>query len=180
MIEDAWDDANRPGDDDLAGSSACCGEYAYVAEFFHDRHWRNVTLDTLRDYEGPANACCSFLSAAAFRYYLPAFMRIALDEPLDGPRSDWEASMVDVAVWALLPPRFRPEVHALEQSLEPPLAVSSPEATARLRAWWDARVTGFTSDQRRAIVAFLARMHERHGTPETAEAREHWAASRAG
>jgi len=148
-----------------------------VAEFFHDRHWRNVTLETLKEYEGPANACYCFMSDTAFRYYLPAFMRIALDEPLAGPRSEWEASMVDVAVWALRPPRYRPEVHALERSLESPMEVTSPEATARLRAWWGRRVAGFTADQRRAIVAFLARMQERHGTTETAEALEHWAAS---
>jgi hypothetical protein len=172
-IEAAWLDQPYPGDANLAGNNSCCGEYGYVADFFRGREWRDVTLETLKAYEGPANACYSFMSGAALRYYLPAFMLIALDEPPSGPRSDWEASMLDVAVWALNPPRYRAEVHALEKTLSPS-PVSSPESMAKLREWWDLRMIGFTAAQRQAIVAFLERMHERHGYDEQAEALAHW------
>jgi hypothetical protein len=174
FIERAWAGAAYPGDDRLAGQPRCCGEYRYVADFFRARHWRDVTLETLKEYEGPANTCCSFMSGEALRFYLPAFMLIALDEPLDGPRSDWEASMVDVATWALLPPRYRPEVHALEQSLNPAHEVTSPESMARLRQWWDGRIAGLSENQRGAIVVFLARMCERHDFTDVREALEHW------
>ncbi len=172
-IEAAWADEPYPGDEGLTGTNSCCGEYGYVADFFRDRHWRDVRLESLQEYEGPASACYSFMSGAALRFYLPAFMLIALDEPHSGPRSDWEASMVDVAVWALNPPRYRPEVHALEKTLSAS-PVSSPESMAKLREWWDSRMAGFTVAQRQAIVSFLERVHERHGYDEQAEALKHW------
>jgi hypothetical protein len=172
-IREAWVDATYPGDDQLAASTSCCGEYGYVAEFFRGRHWRDVTLDTLEAYPGPANACYAFMSGEAFRFYLPAFMLIALDEPLSGPRSRWEASMVDVAVWALNPPRYRPEIHALEKGLTDN-PVTSPESMAGLRTWWDARIAPLNRAQRQAILAFLERLYQRHGFDDQAEALEYW------
>ncbi|MCA1652100.1 MAG: hypothetical protein LC753_18140 [Acidobacteria bacterium] len=78
----------------------------------------------------------------------------------------------------LNPPRYRPEVHALEQTLTPPaLQSTSPEATARLRAWWDDRMQGFTRAQRDAIVAFLTRMQERRADDEGQHALDHWRTS---
>ncbi len=178
-IVSAWADAEYPGDDRLAARPSCCGEYADVAEFFRGRHWRDVTLETLREYAGPANACHAFMSDEALRFYLPSFMAIALDEPLSGARSGWEASMTDVALWALLPPRYRPEVHAVEQQVgvQGAPSVCSPEAAARLRAWWYARMTRFTGDQHAAIVAFLERLVERNRNPDAIEALKHWSAS---
>jgi hypothetical protein len=172
-IRDAWAEAVYPGDDALAGSASCCGEYGYVATFFRGRHWRDVTLASLEEYEGPANACYAFMSGEAVRFYLPALMLLALDCPISGPRSEWEASMVDVAVWALNPPRYRPEVHALEKTISD-TPVTSPESMPKMREWWDARMTPFSRDEKQAIVAFLERMHARHGFDEQAEALAHW------
>ena len=171
----AWADVEHPGDDHLAGLDSCCGEYEYVTEFFRGRHWRNVTLESLKDYAGPPDACLSFMSGPALRYYLPAFMLIALEEPLTGATSTWEMSLVDVAKTSLNPPRYRPEVHALEQTLTPPAQQStSPEATDRLRTWWEDRMQGFTRAQRDAIVAFLTRMQERHADDEVQHALAYW------
>lgn len=174
-ITRAWADAEDPADGQLAGRDSCCGEYGYVAEFFRGRHWRDVTLESLKDYAGPADACLSFMSGAALRYYLPAFMLIALTEPLTGASSNWEMSLVDVATTTLNPPRYRPEVHALEQTLTPPAQQStSPEATDRLRMWWEDRMQGFTRAQRAAIVAFLTRMQERRADDEVQLALAYW------
>ena len=174
-ITRAWADAEYPADDQLAGRDSCCGEYGYVAEFFRGRHWRDVTLESLKDYAGPPAACLSFMSGAALRYYLPAFMLIALEEPLTGATSNWEMSLVDVATMTLNPPRYRPEVHALEQTLTPSAQQStSPEATDRLRTWWEDRMQGFTRAQRDAIVAFLTRMQERRADDEVQFALAHW------
>ena len=174
----AWADAEYPGDAHLAGRDSCCGEYGYVAEFFHGRHWRDVTLESLKDYAGPPDACLSFMSGAALRYCLPAFMQIALEEPLTGAMSNWEMSLVDVATTTLNPPRYRPEVHALELTLTPPAQQStSPEATDRLRRWWEDRMQGFTRAQRDAIAAFLARMQERRADDEVQYALAHWCKS---
>lgn len=171
----AWIDAEYPGDGQLAGRDSCCGEYGYVADFFRGRHWRDVTLESLKDYAGPPDACLSFMSGAALRYYLPAFMLIALTEPLTGATSNWEMSLVDVATTTLNPPRYRPEVHALEQTLTPSAQQStSPEATDRLRTWWEDRMQGFPRAQRDAIVAFLTRMQERRADDEVQYALAHW------
>jgi hypothetical protein len=171
----AWADAEYPGDDHLAGRDSCCGEYGYVTEFFRGRHWREITLESLKDYAGPPDACLSFMSGAALRYYLPAFMLIALEEPLGRATSNWEMSLVDVAATTLNPPRYRPEVHALEQTMTPSaLQSTSPEATARLRTWWDDRMQGFRPAQRDAIVAFLTRMQERRADDEGRRALAHW------
>lgn len=171
----AWANAEYPGDDHLAGRDSCCGEYGYVAEFFRGRHWRDVTLESLKNYAGPPDAYLSFMSGAALRYYLPAFMLIALEEPLDGATCNWEMSLVYVAATTLNPHRYRPEVHALEQTLTPPaLQSTSPDAAARLRTWWEDRMQGLTRAQRDAILAFLTRMQERRADDEVRYALDHW------
>lgn len=179
QIAGAWHDAEYPGDGNLSGDPRiCCGEYGYVAEFFRGKHWRDVTLESLKEYEGPANACYAFMSGAALRFYLPSLMLIAIEEPLDGARSEWEASMTDVAVWALDPPRYRPELEEYEKTLTQRAGVMTRESRDRLRQWWDERMTGLTDAQVRAIATFLARIAVRRtdDDEQLRDALEYWSA----
>ncbi len=81
LISEAWSDAPYPGDDAIAyDQSGQHLERAQVAEFFRGKRWKDVTLAALRSYRGDASACLAFMSPEAFRYYLPAYMLIALDD----------------------------------------------------------------------------------------------------
>ena len=129
-IATAWADEKYPGDDnnayDLSGRHLECNA---VAKFFCGKHWRRITLDSLSHaYPGDGSACLSFMSPAAYQFYLPAYMLIAID-------SYNEADVTaDAAMFSLTPWR---------------------EPESDMYAWWKTKVTGFTFAQREAIVAFL-------------------------
>ena len=81
FILEGWSHAPYPGDDAIAyDQSGGHLECAQVAEFFRGKRWKDVTLAALRSYRGDASACLAFMSPEAFRYYLPAYMLIALDD----------------------------------------------------------------------------------------------------
>ena len=81
LILEAWSDAPYPGDDAIAyDQSGRHLECALVAGFFRGKRWKDVTLAALRSYRGDASACLAFMSPQAFRYYLPAYMLIAIDD----------------------------------------------------------------------------------------------------
>lgn len=63
-----------------AQSNDGVSEYWQVRQFLEGRDWDQITAKDLRDnYEGDEQAILAFLSADGFRYYLPAFLSIALD-----------------------------------------------------------------------------------------------------
>lgn len=112
----------------LPGRQSCGGdEYGYVEEFFHDLAWNEITLEDLRDrYPGPPDACLYFMSAEAFRYFLPTYLAFFL-------RSWGEAdSIADTAVYALV-----------------------PTSDERLRDWQATRFEQFSLAQRKTILNFL-------------------------
>ena len=112
----------------LAGRQSCGGdEYGYVEEFFQDRAWNEITLADLRDrYPGPRDACLYFMSAEAFRYFLPSYLTFFLR------RWDEADSIADTAVYALL-----------------------PTSDEKLRDWQATRFGQFSLAQRKAILSFL-------------------------
>lgn len=184
-IERGWADAEPPPPDAVAGRPGCGhDEYSFVAEYFGERTWREVDLAGLvDDYPGPHDACLSFMSPAAFRYFVAAFMVLAIRE------ADALDSVTDAAVHALTPPRYRPEIDALARREHERMAAEDPtldlaalerasgtsrEGVRRLRAWWDERVAGFTDPQRAAIVAFLSWATETWGEDLAGEALQHW------
>jgi hypothetical protein len=135
LVERAWEGSVYPGDVNIAydgeGHNLECIQ---VADFFRGKRWNDVTLGSLKSYRGDASACLYFMSVDAFRYYLPAYMLIALDNYA-------EADVVaDTAVNALTP-----------QPLGP------------LQKFWAERLAGFSPKQREAIVAFLRFMASEHG-----------------
>ena len=150
QIERAWDATRYPGDDNIAyrqdGSHLECMQ---VADFFRGKSWKDITLQCLRTYRGDGSACLSFMSPEAFRYYLPAYMLIALD-------NYGEADLIaDSAVNAL-----------------------TPQPRGPLQRFWEERVSEFTRDQKRAILAFLRHMAAAHEADYPAhgpkDALPHW------
>ena len=106
-----------------------------VEEFFRDRSWPEITLESLQDtYPGPPDACLSFMSAEAFRYYMPGFMSIFLEH------WDQADAIADATVFVLV-----------------------PTSDARLRAWQAERFEKFNSAQRRMIFDFLTYAESRYG-----------------
>lgn len=177
-ITEAWEREAYPGDERLAGGvSFHPSEYTYVAEFFRGKHWKDVTWQALRDgYQGPPDACLAFMSAEAFRFYLPAFMLIAL-------RDFRAADMAgEAAMASLTPPSFHPELYELakQPGVTEEMNPCSQANVARQREWWDGRIAGFTPQQRQVIAAFLDHMDRTHGADYASDlsgpraALEHW------
>ena len=119
----------------LAGmKSYVSSEYSYVADYFKGKHWKDITLPRLRDdYPGPHDACLSFMSPEAFRFYLPAYMVITINDYKEADTAG------DAAMFAVTPPADR--------SLVP---------------WWQERISGFNAKQRSAIRSFLEYVDEKH------------------
>ena len=133
-IRSAWAGANAPTPESFT-PGAPSTEAGRVAAFFVRRSWEEVDLGALRDqYEGDGSACLRFMAPDAFRYYLAAYMFIAID--------DYHAA--DVVGQAA--------VNVLTPAEGPTLARGEGE-----------RYAGFTRAQRGAIVTFLELMQQRHG-----------------
>ena len=136
VIETAWTKAPYPGDENLRGGGGGL-EAEQVADFLRGKEWKDVSLTSLQsEYVGDGSACLSFLSAAAYRYYLPAYMLIAVDHYDD-------ADVIADSAWSSLSPSY-------------------PEGS-EMYVWWHDRVSGFSSEQIRAIVEFLRFMDSAHG-----------------
>ncbi len=151
-IEEAFRAAPHPGDEHFAGQvSQCPSEYSYVADYFKGKHWKDITLDGLqKDYPGPHDACLSFMSPEAFRFYLPSYMVIAITEEGSGDTA------TEAAVNALRPPKLDPHLYELANTVGDPAANPfTPVAVERRKVWWERRVSGFTTAQQQAIVVFL-------------------------
>lgn len=165
IIEEAWRQTPYPGDDRLITrpkqpKGSCRDEPDYVADFFAGKHWNQINRAMLvQGYEGPPDACLTFMGPQAFRFYLPAFMKMALTEYEAGD------TICQAALYALVPPRFDPKLYELAK-LPGMTDATNPCSEANVkgqRLWWDERVSGFTPAQRQAIVAFLEYLNSAHG-----------------
>jgi hypothetical protein len=142
-----------PGDDRIATRHPRYEDYEghAVARFHQGKRWPEITLAHLRaGYAGDATACLAFMTPEGWRYYLPAYLTLALD---------WEAAdaVGDAVVGNLTHPR------ALEAALtrvardlgHPPEEVLRGQA-----ARFEARVEGLDpaeADAVRAVLRHLAR-----------------------
>jgi hypothetical protein len=135
QIEAAWANVPYPGDENLRDGSSLEGQE--VADFLRGKRWKDVTLTSLQsEYVGDGSACLGFLSPAAFRYYLPAYMLIAVDHY-------YNADVIADSAWSSLNPSY-------------------PEGT-EMWLWWHERVCEFSSEQIRAIVGFLRFLDAAYG-----------------
>jgi hypothetical protein len=68
-----------PGDANISAGNSI--ESSYVADYFRGKEWGGLSVqDFSEHYPGDPAACLSFMTPAAFRYYFPGFMKIALLE----------------------------------------------------------------------------------------------------
>jgi hypothetical protein len=152
QIWDAFAGVPYPGREALFNHH--CGECAEVSASYTDKPWTEIVLaDVLAGRE------TALLTAAAWRYYLPAILIWCLREP------DAVDVILDNLVYQLEPPG---DGHGV------------PE-------WFNERATGFSDEQRAAIVAFLHWYRERDeqrwmGDPprHVYNALDYWAAADGG
>jgi hypothetical protein len=135
LIANAWADVEYPGDAAIASDNTGYHlECNQVRDFFRQKRWNDISHSMLRTYVGDESACLSFMSPVAFRYYLPAYMLVAIDN------YDYAGVTANSAVTALI-----------------------PQTSKELATFWTQRTSGFSEHQSDAIVAFLLFMEENHG-----------------
>lgn len=145
LIERDFSDTVHPGHNMIALERPILTDYEgnSVKEFFKEKCWQEVTLDTLDpDCLMDISACLSFLKPEGFRYYLPAFLRIALDFEHGGEVAD-----------------------ALCHFLTPPRADSQQED----RNLFFARIAGMSEAQKAAVelvLEFLSDKYKQAGYPD--------------
>ena len=120
-IEDAFGALEPPGDQALLHPQ--CMDDVDTCHFYGAPRWQEVTAEILV----PGYAAPSFFSAEAFRYYMPAYMVWALENP-DSPEMAVESA-----------------IRAFDPSYDDP----------RLTAFQRSKFVLFDSAQRRTIIHFL-------------------------
>ena len=131
-----------PGDDRIAAGDERYADYEghRVAAFFRGKDWREISYASLlNDYQGDASAALHFMLDDAARYYLPAFLLMAMD----------------------------PEADDMAEHVSFVLTDPGP-ADAALSERFHARVAGFTSAEKaaiRAVLRYLADQDARRGEP---------------
>jgi hypothetical protein len=120
LIHRAFADVPQPATEALINRHCC--EYLETSEAYGGKRWTDVALDDVM-----AGRETALLTAAAWRYYLPAVMTWCIRAP----------KAVDVIMDNLV------------NQLQPPVdGRGVPE-------WFNERAIGFSDDQRSAIVAYL-------------------------
>jgi Family of unknown function (DUF6714) len=126
LISRAFSETPQPGPEALFNHHCC--ECVDVSAAYAGKHWMDISLDDIL-----AGRETALLSAAAWRYYLPAVMTWCIRAP------DAVDVIQDNLVYQLEPPAEGRGV---------------PE-------WFKERATGFSEEQRAAIVAYLHWYRER-------------------
>lgn len=122
-IEAAFAGLNPPGDDRLLHPQ--CMDDGDIVDFYGTPDWRHLSLSD--DFVVGNYAAPSFFSAAAFQYYMPAFM-----------------------VWSLH------HDDTIEYAAESTLRAFDPTAgDAQLQAFQESKYAMFTDPQRKAVIRFL-------------------------
>ena len=109
------------------------------------------------------------MSPEAFRFYLPAYIRIAVES------FETADVVADAAVFSLTPPRENERLFKIAaQAGGPGPNPFSPEHVQRQRVWWLERVAGLAGPQQRSIAMFLQYMDEARHSTGSKEALEYW------
>ena len=137
---------SKPSPDAIVNRSPGIPQYegdekSVVQRFFAGRDWRDMTHRAMREgLTTPEDAALTFMVPEAFRYFLPAYMLVALEE------YDISDITGDAAVLGLIPDLSELTGNA-----------SNPES------WFSRNIRGFNGAQRQAIAGFLLAMQEVHG-----------------
>lgn len=152
LVEAAFAKRPYPGDDRIADSDPRYEDYEghAVTRFHRGKHWREITLPHLRgDYGGDASACLAFMTPDGWRYYLPAYLLIALDRK--------EADAIgDALIGNLTHPRARAESFA---RVADDLSLDREEVLRAHSARFEERISELDSaevDAARAVLGHLA------------------------
>jgi hypothetical protein len=143
-----------PGDDRIADRPPRYpdDEGHAVARFHRGTAWAAIALDGLRaGYPRDASACLGFMTPEGWRYYLPAYLVVALD----GAAAD---AIGDAVVGQLTHPRARPDAwtRVARDLGQPPEALPRAQAAA-----FEARVSGLDAAERAAVRAVLGHLAAR-------------------
>ena len=81
LIDEAFAARPYPGGDRIADlGRLAAAEGRSLSEFFQGKDWRQVSLASLRDrYPGDPAVALRFMLDEGFRYYLPAYLLVALE-----------------------------------------------------------------------------------------------------
>lgn len=124
-IREAFKDSQYPGDDYLATitEGGDNDEPLGVKAAFKGKHWHEATLSTLNIEK----SALSFFTPAAFRFYLPAYLIVVLEQ--------WEQAgiLVEFVLYSLMP----------------------KDDDEILKPWFYERIDGFTNLQVQVIRKFL-------------------------
>lgn len=158
QLEDSFADVPMPPEERIVSDASTFDiERSQIRAKFRQRHWRDLSIE---DLEGEADAL-SFFTLEAFRFFLPAFIRVSLLEPLRADlipdailgklaRAD-HASFSGEHKEAILD-TFRqrgiPEKVLLD--------LFEPKEDPELDAVRRARVELLTGDQRKAVKSFVS------------------------
>jgi hypothetical protein len=147
-VELAFAERPYPGDERIADSDSRYESYEghAVTAFHRGKTWSKMTLRHLvDDYAGDATACLAFMTPEGWRYYLPAYLVIAL-------QPDEAGAIADAVVGTLTHPRARTAAFtrvAIDLGLEPETVLA--QHTGRFVD----RMSGLTAAELEAVRAVL-------------------------
>jgi hypothetical protein len=147
-VERAFAARAYPGDDRIADSDPRYESYEghQISAFHRGKRWQEITLRHVReDYEGDPTACLAFMTPQGWRYYLPAYLLMALD---------WEASdaVGDAVVGSLTHPRAREASYA---RVADDLNLDREEVLAAQTERFEQRMSGLSADELEAVRLVL-------------------------
>lgn len=137
-IESAFAKAVYPGDHNIADNPEHCDECRETDEFFRGRHWRELADSGQRLQFGWGGL--SFLSPAAWRFYMPTYLLVGLGESEYASDASWNA------LFALSPPK-----------------------SAELADYFLERASGFSLAQQECVAAYAVAFSEMEPEDEDTE-----------
>lgn len=83
MVEAAFRKESAPSADHIVDS--VCPEPMQIREYFSGKDWWVLTLKGLYDdYIGDPSACLTFMTPLGMKYYLPAYLLLAVEDYYEG------------------------------------------------------------------------------------------------
>lgn len=118
-LEAAFAGVPRPSNSELLHPQ--CYDDNDIADLYAYQDWRSVPDDVIEnDY-----AALSFLSAAGYRFFIPAYLRFALRHPTSG------TAVVDSTIWSFIPEMYEGDLVAFTRSKHALLSTSERAAIER-------------------------------------------------
>jgi hypothetical protein len=153
-VEQAFANRPYPRDKRIADADPRYEDYEghAVAAFHRGKRWQAITLRHLLDeYAGDPTACLAFMTPEGWRYYLPAYLLMALEGNEAG-------AITDAVIGALTHPRARKAAFtrvAGDLGLEPETVLT--QQTER----FDQRMSGLTAAELSAARIVLVQLAAR-------------------